>query len=1045
MKRCSSMQNSEFKIQNGTFHPFHFSFCILNFQLAAMALAWLPGLPAECGQVRVLSISETPETTSSPYYNGVGAYWYVHEYFLSPKTILDDDFAVKQVGWYSADTELKAPDAYKAIILWETPRRITDVRKTDPYFSDLDVISDAAAERLAQFVRDGGVLLVAGGITNYGDGRAPLGAMDTRSGEPRRRYYGFAQSPVAAILPVTIPNGVTLADFGRGGEQAKTIKVAKPDPMLDELGFEQWPFQMYHKVGPKDGAEVLLATSAGEPLLARWSVGKGKVVCVMAAPRGNILAPDAKSPLWPQEAILWDRALRWGLGQPYGDAGHDAALVQRYNAITAHPAKLPQELTEGAFPWVAHVLDAALPMSLRDLSFKYYADLGFTQIVMQGTMLGRPGAGAFLKDYAEGLANNNLVAYLHPDLCAAARERKMDPKDYAQVVQPSGAFALHYDQPYPDPYSAATVQAAVESVAQFMPYVADVKPIRGMFFDDEWAWVMGYRNCYEKEPGIGNYSRAANERYRKLTGQEPPLPVYREPGYVAPENDPWLKWCVVTRQDGYKDYNQAVADAARKIRKDFVMSNYPGGFEGNLDLMIEEVYLDCWKESELEAFERMDVRYNLREDKLRNRYPMWALMGIFRMPEDKSIYPETLRLTTGACLGRGAKGIILWNAANFWSPCMQHPGRGSMDVEVKRLGQYLEKYGGVFPALTKPPSDVWMLSGWFWVNSADNYYFVPPAKLEGFDLERTWWQFQVSDVIGPAAFRAGLPAEWVTEKQLLGSDLFKTKAVILPALLYCREGVVKQLEKYVKRGGTVYVDQGGKVKIEGATTLPINLAAWHNDIAAGKRPVAQPTEELYRKHRAMREAYVEEAIGVLRRQVLPGLAPPVTLDSTQGAWTIMENGDAKYLFVYNSNVDKPNSFQVTLRGLPGCIYDLEAGSLVKPVAGAEGTLRVELPAGGWKVFVCCPEPLKAVKVERAKVKAGQLQLRVRVQGESGGTFNAAVPLKITLRSGLGATVLYRCASHGVLEMTIPLVVQASGLQAVEVESLLGAATDSRSL
>ena len=155
----------------------------------------------------------------------------------------------------------------------------------------------------------------------------------------------------------------------------------------------------------------------------------------------------------------------------------------------------------------------------------------------------------------------------------------------------------------------------------------------------------------------------------------------------------------------------------------------------------------------------------------------------------------------------------------------------------------------------------------------------------------------------------------------------------------------------------------------------------------------------------------------------------------------MENGDAKYLFVYNSNVDKPNSFQVTLRGLPGCIYDLEGGSLVKAVAGAERTLRVELPAGGWKVFVCCPEPLRSVKVERAKVKASQLQLRVRVQGESGDAFDAAVPLKIALCSAKGATVLYRSASHGVLEMTIPLVVQASGLQAVEVESLLGVARD----
>src|SRR5690606_2286416 len=180
-----------------------------------------------------------------------------------------------------------------------------------------------------------------------------------------------------------------------------------------------------------------------------------------------------------------------------------------------------------------------------------------------------------------------------------------------------------------------------------------------------------------------------NAYYKSVTGQDAPPPVYREPGYVAPEDNPFLQWAQIIRTDAFREYNQAIADAAEPYRPDLILSNYPGGFEGNLDVMIEEFYLDCWKVSELLALERIDARANYREDYTRTQYPVWGLMGIFRMPEDKSIYPETLRLTAGVGLGGGVKGLILWNASNLWTPNMQHPGREALYVEARRLGDYL--------------------------------------------------------------------------------------------------------------------------------------------------------------------------------------------------------------------------------------------------------------------------------------------------------------------------------------------------------------------
>ncbi len=987
---------------------------------------------------RVLCVVETPETQAVTYYNGMGAYLFTLERYLSPQRLLTEDFAVTQVGWLQAGTELDRVESYDAVLLWDVPTAIKDSRGTDPYYSDLTILSETRAARLVQFVENGGALIMAGGVTCYGNGHKRLGSADARLGN-HRRYIGYATSPLAAILPVEIPDGETLRALARRTPTPQRCRIATPDPMVDGLDFNAWPFDAYHAVKAKEGAETLVTTEDGQPLVVRWNVKTGRVVCIMASPRGNILFPEtgrASNPVWPEETVLWDRVMRWALNLDFPNVPRETEALAAYSAILNPPPRLPQEWLHDRFPYLAHVLDEAMPLEIRDLAFRYYHDLGFVGIVMQGGSRA-PGMRAFLEDYARGLAANNLYAFLHPDPAVTVRRHIANPEAYAQKVEPSGALAQLYGSPSPCPYNPEVVAAAVDDLKSWVSLAEGLREIRGIFYDDEWAWVLGYRHAYEKQPGIGSYSPWVNAYYRAITGREAPRPVYQEPGYVAPEDDPWLHWCRTIRQDAFRNYNRATRDAVRSLRSDFLLSNYPGGMEGNLDVLIEEVYLDCWRESELEAIERMDVRANFREDAHRTRIPVWALIGIFRMPEDKAMYPESLRLTVGACLGSGAKGIILWNAVNLWAPYMHHPGRDSLDLEAARLGQLLHRFGPMFLALEKEPSDLWMLSGWFWVNSFDNYFLVPPNPEGGPNPERTWWPIQISDVAGPAALRAGLYTEFVTEKQLLSPDLFHKRAVLLPGLQYCRQAVVDNLEAFIRQGGAVFVDQSTRVAISGAKILPVDFSAWVAEIGAGKRPIAQPTEALYRQQRARRESYVESAIPLLREAVAPVVQPRVTLTHPDAAHTLMRHGASRYLFLYNSNTDRENTFDVRIRNLPGVVYDPLGGQRIATTPDGEGyRFAVALPPGGWKVLVLTPEPVAHLQVSVAERQGNTLRLQVEVRGESGSPVSAAVPLEIAVQTPMGTIPLYQAATLGILDVSIPTADALKDPQTITIRELL---------
>jgi len=986
----------------------------------------------------ILCVSETTETTSSYYYNGIGSYMYLLERYCSPIQILGDDFTITQTGWQNAKQHLDNCVNYDAVILWETPCYIRDQRGNDPYHSDIDVIPDSTAKRLTDYVNKGGALIVAGGVVNYGNGHPLIGSGMESPG--KRTYTGYAKSPLADILPLVIEEEITISFFdNRKITQVKTS-------LLEDIELKNWPVNAYHKTKAKKTAQILAATDANDPIISRWQRGKGRVVAVTASPRANLLVTDeskALNPVWVQEAVLWDRILRWAIDIPQLSQKKEMDLIAKYenSLVSPEPQSLKTRLDE--YPYIAHILDAAIPYNMRSLSYKYFNDLNFNRVVMQGFhSIGNldyqhtpDSLRQWCQQHNEALAKNNLCMLLRASMTEAVKFAVPDANLWAQKVLPSGKLAKHYDAYNPCPYNKLVQKYAKEQMKTYMPIIAPFERIIGIVPEDEWAWVLGYRNPYEGNQGIGCYSPWANERFKKLTGQDAPQPVYRDEGYVASEDDLWLKWCQLIRQDAFTEYNNMVAETARKYRPDFLISNYPGGFEGNTDLMIEEVYLDCWRQSPLLAVERMDVRSNFRMDKLRTEIPLWAMIGIFRMPEDKSMYPETLRLTAGLTLGTGAKGIILWNSVNLWGQYLQHPGRAWLETEAKAIGEYLHKFGPMFLELQKEPANMWILSGWFWINSFDNYLHIPPADTNGYNTETPWRHIQISDIVAPATMRAGIYPEFVTEKQLLSEDLFKQKVVMLPGAIYSRQAVIDNLEKYIEKGGTVYLDESAKINIKGAEILPIDFSVWHNDIAAGKRPTTQPTEANYRKQRQQSEEYIQKAIPVIKEQLTAKLNPDVKINSTDSAYTMLTNGQTKYLFVYNTDEKNANSFEVECKNLPPIAYDI-ADSKIISKGKSPFRFDVSLPAGGWKVYALSPCTIDSVKINSAVISKNELKLSAVIYSEKNRIFSAAVPLKIVLHGKNGHSYeLYRSANKGKIDIQIPLGLSISKLVKVTITEM----------
>jgi len=157
-------------------------------------------------------------------------------------------------------------------------------------------LSNAAQQRLAEWVRGGGGLMVTGGFHGFGEGN----------------YHG---TPLEDVLPVIVSDKPDLTRLATGSslEPTRTGRECYGPT----IPWKQRPsvYYVHTRLEVKDGAQVLIQ-AAGHPLVIRKRIGKGRASVFAGTVCGEPPAEDLPFWEWSGWPMILSRELTWLVDTP---------------------------------------------------------------------------------------------------------------------------------------------------------------------------------------------------------------------------------------------------------------------------------------------------------------------------------------------------------------------------------------------------------------------------------------------------------------------------------------------------------------------------------------------------------------------------------------------------------------------------------------------------------------------------------------------------------------------------------------------------------
>ncbi len=277
---------------------------------------------------------------------------------------------------------------------------------------------------------------------------------------------------------------------------------------------------------------------------------------------------------------------------------------------------------------------------------------------------------------------------------------------------------------------------------------------------------------------------------------------------------------------------------------------------------------------------------------------------------------------------------------------------------------------------------------------------------------------------------AQCPAVRVVEEDLINGLAKEHKVIIAPQLTYARPQIKAALEKFVRDGGTLLMDQTATLEIPGATKLPFSFVDWGAQATAGSPGFENLTQgQIFDKYIVPNLPAFKEAIAG-KVTPLVHAADPWLLASQQLAqggqyvWLVNMKHSTRDTFL-------PLSTSVTLPKAPA-IYDVFARKLIP-----SETIELNLAGGDAAVYAIMPSKVETVKIE-AQPAVGTVKLLASVSGAA-GPVDAIIPLSFELRDPSGNLVkkFYRATSHGRFEEVLSLGnAPAAGEYSIHIQELL---------
>lgn len=922
---------------------------------------------------------------------------YSLNYFLPMHKMVADDLRVFEVDSYQFDAEKDRLARYDVVVIWDLPRAM---RKDGgaPEEGLRTIVSDSMQEALIDFVKQGGGLVLAGGSeTVFCDSTyRERGAANATFRWGDLTYYGYKESLLDDMLTVA--------------EERKHLwkaveEAIQPEPLVKTA-----------------------ATLGRNTAIAGKNVGEGRVLSLWLGQWG----PRRQGDVWDEEGVFWTEAVRWAAGQDevtVSEAGRNE-LIAKHQEGTARPdEKPPVDWVEHEYPymlWLAG-FDRSEP-----LAYKFFDDLGFNRMSTHTAddvdRVGVPGLtnaadfGLWYYPNIDALLFNKINKIL---------EKKTDNKDDWVGKFQDGSNADRGYGDWPSCFSPLVIETSKEMLQDTVRQYVEKSPsyalpyLKGYLLDDEQTWYLPAGGMSGRPGLVADYSSFAQDYFREKTGMDVPMPQYKAPGYVAPAGDPWLKWVEEVRMHGFIPYIKEMIEGIKEVHDVPTVGYFAGGFWGQCDVIIDEYYHQMWKEDILKTMSSADLGFARVQDLEGYKTPYWAEIFITKSPgclggnKGSAVDPEQLRLTAGIAFSRGLRGLIIWETPYVWEMVDPEPGAEPLAYELKRIGRFLEQYGSMLRSLRREIQPVWYLGAWLHANSFDHYRWLTPEIGKTDDGSFPWYRFQVDDIAFPSLIRAQVPAQSVTELQLMSPDVFDRQAVVLPSLQYCREEVVTNLEAYIEQGGLVFKDESMPVEVKGAITLPCRFDGWYNDVNAGNRLKGSlndtPRDDV---SNARREMHIRDLIPVIEKEVTKRIDPAVTVahndpEFRDGFHSTMKNGDVRYMFVFNYDLDFGRLMDVTLKYDPGFVTDVLTGERMQ-VEQADGaySFKSQVEPGGWNIYMLSSEPVGECRIDRCEQNDDELYVDVSLYSANNNPMSAAVPLELTIAGTKQVAQLYRSTDEG---------------------------------
>ena len=543
----------------------------------------------------------------------------------------------------------------------------------------------------------------------------------------------------------------------------------------------------------------------------------------------------------------------------------------------------------------------------------------------------------------------------------------------------------------------------------------------GIGLDDE---VGQFQYDWNDTGGVTCYCDSCKRQWKAKTGEEPPLPRVREPGTVIPDDDAFLSYMFKRSGwddyygPGQEDYNRELAERLHEARSDLIVFQTPGAAAGELDVVHPELY-DFWYSSPVTGGLATMSRANaIQHASPYPRKPLWPLIGWFQRLPAPQWTGNYIAAQTRMSLAEGADAI--WLTLMYW-----YDSRGRfknqmlyeaehVGPQVRAIGDLLKRFGPTFRRVRPIRYPVAVL---YSKTTQLSQRVIDPAaiaaaKARGSWLEQPWQHLQATGMGFSALLRAGAPAEFITEEQILRGDLKDYQALVLLDHQYARKSVAEAIEAFQESGRKTFAGKGSPIRPEGTVGLPIDTAQFTRMINLGLRAARIGGEQLELVH--SRCLGLEREWAFLLARALPKHLPEeariVTSDNREVILRMGRSGATDYVFVLNTDVEDQQAANVTARVRGRYAQDL-FGADPAVLAAVDNMLRarVVLPPGGWRVYAVSGEPLNTVTLNASvegRVPEGRMRIEAAVVDANGKAVSGAFPLELAVLGPKGKPLPY---------------------------------------